>query len=501
MQMAFGSYEIGVIQKAPYVRPPKEIRQHLGDLAIFCHDRKRDYDCGNETTHSFHTPALLLVPGKTLRSRTELSIARSGDNSAVLATNGYEIDRLVVALYGILPEDRAAINEELKPHPGSYPDDTSRLSEARFRQAYLTREEVAEEDEEEGNGEPGEDTSSNRRTRSRYRDWEDLAHLFQVHPAAIARRRAELGLIRPDQAAAQVEDLFSYCLGVVFGRWDARIGKNPALGTELGGAFDRLPICSPGMLAEDAAWVGANGPLPYRPERLPAKPEHLPADYPLPAQWYGILADDEGHPDDIVARVRGVLAYLFEQEQPQAIEAEAVALLQEGGVKVKSLRDYYATRFFGTHIKQYSKSRRKAPIYWQLSSRRKGYSLWLYYHRLHPGTLYQALHDYVEPKIDLERTRLRELEAQQRAARDARTARNLAGQVDKKAALVEELIQFGNDLKEVADRGFDPDLNDGVILNIAPLHKLVPWPDAAVAWRDLQAGKYPWSTISQRLSR
>jgi hypothetical protein len=429
----------------------------------------------------------------------EAALRRSGDNTAAMAANSYEIDRLVLDLYGISPEDRAAIDAELKPHPGSYPDDMSRLDEARFRQAYLTKEEVAEEEDEDSDVEPSEDASRKRRTRARYRDWEDLAHLFQVHPAAIARRRAELGLIRPDEAAAQVEDLLSYCLGVVFGRWDARIGKNPDLGTELGGAFDRLPVCSPGMLTEDAARVGANGPLPYRPERLPAKPEHLPADYPLPVQWSGILADDEGHPDDVVARVRGVLAYLFGNEQAQAIEAEAIALLQEGSVRVKSLRDYYATRFFGTHIKRYSKSRRKAPIYWQLSSRRKGYSLWLYYHRLHPGTLYQALHDYVEPKIELERTRLRELEVQQRTASDARAARNLAGQVDKKAALVEELIQFGNDLKEAADRGFDPDLNDGVILNIAPLHKLVPWTDAAAAWRDLQAGKYPWSTIGQRM--
>lgn len=111
----------------------------------------------------------------------------------------------------------------------------------------------------------------------------------------------------------------------------------------------------------------------------------------------------------------------------------------------------------------------------------KSYSLWLYYHRLHPGTLYHALQDYVEPKIELEQTRLRELEDQQRVATDSRAARDLARQVGKKAALVEELIQFGNDLKEAADRGFDPDLNDSVILDIAPLHKLAPWPDAATA--------------------
>ncbi len=475
----------------------------ISELALHCHDHKRDDDYGDETTHAFYVPALLLGIGATLAARINVTLDHTGVNAAEVARGGYQIDQLVRDLYNIGLEDRAAIDEELKPHPGSYPDDTSLLDEARFRQAYLTKEEVADEDEEEGDtGEAHveEPAQKGKRKRARYRDWEDLAHLFRVHPAAIARRRAELGLVRPEEAATEVESLLSYCLGVAFGRWDARIGRDPSLGASLGGAFDQLPVCAPGMLTEDAALVGKDGPLPYRPERLPAAPEHVPADYPLPVQWSGILVDDEGHPDDLVARVRGVLAYLFGPEHASAIEDEVVALLQEGGVKVKGLRDYYATRFFGTHIKRYSKSRRKAPIYWQLASRRKSYSLWLYYHRLHPGTLYQAIQEYVEPKIELEQTRLRELEAQQRAATDSHAARTLAGQVDKKASLVEELIQFGNDLKEAADRGFAPDLNDGVILNIAPLHKLVPWPDAATAWKELTAGKYSWSTIGQRLA-
>lgn len=494
-------WEVGRVQSFPFIAPPADMVQRVGELAVRCHNYRRDDDRGDETTHAFSAPALLLIASETLAGRMEAALTRFGANAAAVATGGYEIDRLVLNLYNIGPEDHMVIDEELRPHPGAYPDDTARLDEARFRQAYLTKEEVAEEDEGEGvEDEPADEAPRKRRTRARYRGWEDLAHLFRVHPATVERRRAELGLVRPEEAAAEVEILLSYCLGVAFGRWDARIGKDPSLATQLGGAFDELPVCSPGTLTEDAALVGVDGPLPYRPGRLPAAPGHVPADYTLPIQWSGILVDDEGHPDDLVARVRGVLAYLFGPERAPAIEAEAIALLQEGGVKVKGLRDYYATRFFGAHTKRYSKSRRKAPIYWQLTSRRKGYSLWLYYHRLHPSTLYQALQEYVEPKIELEQTRLRELEAQQRASTDSRTVRNLAGQVDKKAALVEELIQFGNDLKEAADRGFAPDLNDGVILNIAPLHKLVPWPDAATAWKELQAGKYAWSTIGQRLA-
>ena len=54
------------------------------------------------------------------------------------------------------------------------------------------------------------------------------------------------------------------------------------------------------------------------------------------------------------------------------------------------------------HISRYSKSRRKAPIYWLLQSSKKNYALWLYYHRLDKDILFKALQHYVEPKIRLE---------------------------------------------------------------------------------------------------
>ncbi len=284
-------------------------------------------------------------------------------------------------------------------------------------------------------------------------------------------------------------------MGIAFGRWDARIGKNPALATTLGGAFDRLPVCSPGMLTEDAALL-RDHPLPYRPERLPAKPEDLPGDYPLPVQWSGILVDDPEHPsDDLVQRVREVLAYLWDESAP-TIEEEIRDIL-----KLKDLRDYFRKPglFFASHLSQYSKSRRQAPIYWPLSTASGAYILWLYYPRLTSDTLYTAVNRYVEPKLAQVGRELGELEGERDQA-SGREAARLREQVEGVQAFRDELVAFRDELLRVAALPYRPDLNDGVIINAAPLHRLFRLPkwakDTKECWAKLERGEYDWAHLA-----
>ncbi len=75
----------------------------------------------------------------------------------------------------------------------------------------------------------------------------------------------------------------------------------------------------------------------------------------------------------IFLRIREVLRIIY-GEQAEAIEAEACSILG-----VSSTCGIFQTQsakgFFDDHIKKYSKSRRKAPIYyWKLSSNKGNYS-------------------------------------------------------------------------------------------------------------------------------
>jgi hypothetical protein len=61
LQMAFGSYEVGVIQRTPVPDLDNPQGARLGELALACVELKRDLDRANETSHVFHLPALLQV--------------------------------------------------------------------------------------------------------------------------------------------------------------------------------------------------------------------------------------------------------------------------------------------------------------------------------------------------------------------------------------------------------------------------------------------------------
>lgn len=157
-------------------------------------------------------------------------------------------------------------------------------------------------------------------------------------------------------------------------------------------------------------------------------------------------------------------------------------------------------KFFEHHVKRYSKSRRKAPNYWLLQSPKRNYGLWLYYPRLDPDILFKALMKYVDPKIRLEESRLEEYEARRRSAgAGGREAKEVEKDLAKQEELLTDLREFRERLDIAAKLYLRPDLNDGVVLNAAPLHELLPWKEAKGKWDELLAGRYEWSSIGGQL--
>jgi hypothetical protein len=60
--------------------------------------------------------------------------------------------------------------------------------------------------------------------------------------------------------------------------------------------------------------------------------------------------------------------------------------------------------------------------------------------------------------------------------------------------LVNERDANAKRLKEITDRGYTPHIDDGVLLNAAPLHPLLPsWPETEKAWAELEGEQYEWA--------
>jgi len=263
---------------------------------------------------------------------------------------------------------------------------------------------------------------------------------------------------------------------------------------------DGLPAKPNGIVSKE--WLRARpdvNTLP--PEGAVAQPTIADDEYPLRISWDGVLVDDPGldgarpHPDDIVRRVQEVLELLW-GDRAGAIEQEACEILS-----VKDLREYFGrpAGFFDDHLKRYSKSRRKAPIYWPLSTVSGSYTVWVYYHCLTDQTLYSIVNRYVEPKItEVERT-VASLE-KDIATKSGREASRLQDRWQEARSFLGELQDFRQELLRVAGLPYKPDLNDGVIINAAPLHRLFrhrQWAQETKAcWEKLERGEYDWAHMA-----
>jgi hypothetical protein len=110
--------------------------------------------------------------------------------------------------------------------------------------------------------------------------------------------------------------------------------------------------------------------------------------------------------------------------------------------------------------------------------------------------LFKALR-YVETKVRLEENELDAMRIRKELA--GKGTKKLDKGVEQQESLLSELRDFEDKLRRAANLHLEPDLNDGVVLNIAPLWELVPWRDAKDYWEELLAGKYEWSSLGRQL--
>lgn len=284
--------------------------------------------------------------------------------------------------------------------------------------------------------------------------------------------------------------LLSLAVGTAMGRFDIRLaGQTPKEPVE---PFSPLPQYAEGALQDQTR----------------------PRDYPIDIAEDGILVDDAGHQDDIVRRVREVL-HTVAPHKADAIEHEACQAVGLG-----TLREYFTRQggkgFWEDHFRRYSKGRRRAPIYWLLRSPRGLYSVWIYYHRLNRDTLHRLLGPaYLESKIQRTRQAIDELRLSERAkaGMTKNDERRLAGLDELLLDLEEFRVEIEVVISRTSDRGetvgYDRDVDDGVVLNAAPLHELIPWPrkkkhdgrvvsELAAYWDELAEGKHDWAHLAMR---
>ncbi|TAK52338.1 MAG: type II restriction endonuclease subunit M [Gammaproteobacteria bacterium] len=372
LQMAFGAYEVGVIQRTPV---PKMSSVAKTELAILCRrawSLKREIDSSDETSHAFVLPIAL---------RQRVSAYDPAEMETELARIQLHINDRAFELYEFDEADRNALMGEVGG--GEEPDSE-------------------DDDEDEG-----------------------------------------------IEAPVPVTDaLLSWANGVAFGRFDWRLATGERSAPVEPEPFDPLPPKSPGMLPDGA------------------EPFHAHA---------GILVDDQGHPHDLARLIEEVLARV---EAP--VPDDVQRWLQ---------RD-----FFAFHLQRYSKSRRKAPIYWPLSTTSGSYTLWVYYPSLTSQTLYTAINDFIEPKLN-------QVGPDVTALRNKGSART---RDDEKQ--FEALQAFDLELRELRDTllnlapTYKPNHDDGVQISAArlwPLFRHKPWQKVLKdTWTKLEKGDYDWAHLA-----
>jgi len=149
--------------------------------------------------------------------------------------------------------------------------------------------------------------------------------------------------------------------------------------------------------------------------------------------------------------------------------------------------------FFKNHLKNYTKSRRAAPLVWPLETISSEYKIWLYAHKLSQQTLLTCINEFIEPEID-------EITKELTNLMGVNSRTNVQEKrIDKLTSHQLELSDLKGEMLRVS-KFWQPNLNDGVQITAAPLWRLFQhkvWQKKLKkTWEQLQEGEYDWAHLA-----
>ncbi|TXH34389.1 MAG: hypothetical protein E6Q92_12975 [Burkholderiaceae bacterium] len=447
------NYTVGVLEAVPVPPMTAEVERQLysafekGARHVMAQRRSI------EPSAYFEISSLSLqgsVDGLLKRMQDEIR-----ERVAEVGHSALTADQIACNLYGFAEEDLRAL---WGPHPFAYERRALAAAEA-ARLTSIVKELLAgrwsPDDIVLGDG----GFSGSKRVLTKkgffsHRLTEVLAHLFGVHPDCVFDTVVNLSEWSDHARRTIASDVASALFGIAIGRW---------------------AVADVGRSSDPAD--------PFGPMPIPTAVRHSA----------GILED--GRSSD---RLRDSLDAAIQALGGETDEIRR-ALTQALGLPGEMLESWFSTRFFTEHLSRYSASRRKAPIYWQLATPSASYSVWLYLHCFSKDTLFRVQNDYAARKLAHEERRLESLTSELRDGATAVQRKALAAQ----EFFVEELRAFLEEVKRVAPI-WKPNLDDGVIINFAPLWRLVPqnkpWQrELKSTWDALREGKYDWAYLAMHL--
>lgn len=461
------SYEVGLVQKLPWVSQIGEDPE-VASLTARVVDIRRQADLGDEVCRVFVAPAA--VSGLRAGSRFDDAVTRvfdlAGEHHLQILDLTLQIEQRIHGLAALDSDAESFLDSELGPHPASY--GTADVDENKLRRLLQEPMGTIIEGFIEQRG--GSRAIANL-TYFADRRLEVIAHGLERSPAQIEAFRRQEGVLPTGALSDAAADVLSYLVGAAVGRWDLRAAGAPE--SELGDLFDPVPIHPLAMLLDGIR---------------PARSTPVGYEFDLPPDQ--LLVDQPGHPWDLVERVRAASSQLVE---------DADELLDDvmKHVRGRNLRDHLRKQFFKAHLRRYTKSRRKAPIYWPLYVPSGAWGVWVYAPSLTRETIY-AVEAAATARLNAAGSEISRLRAEQQGGGVGRAPRLLAELLEAEQNLAEELRSFRAEAARVAALGWGPDLDDGIVLCAAPLADLFPaWPEAHKRREELRAGEHSWAIVAR----